>query len=59
MTNFERITKSPESLAEFLEKLGDCFSYQELGICPDDRCRCEPACCENAALEWLQEEADA
>lgn len=55
-TNFDRITESPEKLAELLDELGDCLIFQELGICSDRECRGRN--CGTVALEWLQEECE-
>lgn len=53
MTNFERITESPEKLAGFLhENYADCYE------CPmSDSCDSTKTC-KDAMLEWLKEESD-
>lgn len=38
MTNFERITESPEKMAESLADIGSCRKFQAIGICPVGGC---------------------
>ena len=53
MTNFGRITESPEKMAGFLhENYADCYE------CPmSDSCDSTKTC-KDAMLEWLKEESD-
>lgn len=57
MTNFERITESPEKMAEFLADIGSCRKFQAIGICPVGGCGERHNQCEGAALDWLEEES--
>lgn len=53
MTNFERITESPETLADFLAWNVQCT------ICPaDEICERNMGECEMSMLEWLKEESE-
>lgn len=57
MTNFERITESPEMLACFISEhfgyCGDCPAYTVCIELEDDE-----AVCADAMLYWLQEECE-
>lgn len=57
MTNFERITKSPEGLACFISEhfgyCGDCPAYVTCHKLEDDE-----AVCMDAMFQWLQEECE-
>lgn len=53
MTNFERITESPDKLAEFLAWNTKCTMCEAESIC--DRNQGE---CFMSILEWLKEESD-
>lgn len=54
MTNFERITKSPEVLAVFI------FATTEADVCPKTTSNCEDAGydCEICWENWLKQEAE-
>ena len=56
-TNFQRITASPEALAEFIGNVLDCCS-DEFGVCK--RCPLDKTCTadkgfKQSALEWLKQ----
>lgn len=56
-TNFQRITASPEALAEFIENRCNCIS------CPTE-CPATEMCndyksCYRAMVEWLKQESDS
>ena len=57
MTNFERITESPEKLAWFISEhfgyCGDCPAYVTCHKLEDD----EAVCCD-AMFKWLKEESE-
>lgn len=55
MTNFTRITTSPEALAMFLDQNLRCDS-----CCLYETCPAEPRGkeCYEVLIEWLQEESD-
>ena len=58
-TNFQRITASPEALAEFIGSVLDCCS-DEFGVCK--RCPLDKTCIadkgfKQSALEWLKQES--
>lgn len=57
MTNYDRITASPEKLAEFLSDVTNaCSSEPECLGCPlDGHCAYDDGA---MYLEWLQEECD-
>lgn len=51
-TNFQRITASPEALAEFIVKLvDDCTIRHECGIC-------HSWCDEKVVTKWLKQESE-
>ena len=55
-TNFQRITKSPEALAEFTEHFANCGDD-----CPvSNKNICEYKCkkCKETLLAWLKQESD-
>ena len=54
LTNFNQITQSVDSLANFLRKVTDCCQFDK---CPD--CPLEEAldCTTHYIAEWLQQEA--
>ena len=59
-TNFQRITASPEALAEFIGSVLDCCS-DEFGVCK--RCPLDKTCVadkgfKQSALEWLKKESE-
>lgn len=65
VTNYERITKSPEKLAMFLDKLmsncGCCILTEVEESVPDCDARCpylDRVDCKFDTLEWLQEECE-
>ena len=55
-TNFDRITQSPESLAEWIEELeyGGNFCVR---CCPK-YCECDNTQCKEMMVEWLKQESD-
>ena len=58
MTNFERITKSPEELAEFvmsqnIEYMAECCSWCKHGHCSE----CDWSCYK-CLLKWLKEKSE-
>ena len=60
-TNFDRITKTPEALAEFIGSVLDCCS-DEFGVCK--RCPLDKTCIadkgfKQSALEWLKQESES
>lgn len=59
-TNFDRITKSPEALAEFIGSVLDVCG-DEFGVCK--RCPLDKTCIadkgfKQSALEWLKQESE-
>ena len=55
MTNFERITKSPEKLAEFIDLVLVC-ACDNHGEC--DECPLTGTCETNGIKKWLKQESD-
>ena len=55
MTNFERITKSPEKLAEFINLVLVC-ACDNHGDC--DECPLTGTCYTNGIKKWLKQESD-
>ena len=53
-TNFQRITSSPEALAEFMVCCADCNN------CPNEKsvCQYKYENCKEAWVEWLKQESD-
>ena len=51
-TNFQRITASPESLAEFISGFSACCD------CPAEKLCVNYQECYKAMLEWLKQESD-
>lgn len=50
MTNFDKITQSPEAVAEFI--------LQILPFCNLDRCKKFNDSCEKCVVDWLNQEAE-
>ena len=56
MTNFERLTESPEILAGVMSDImfdAGCDNY-----CPADTGECDMTSCVSAWLAWLEKEAE-
>lgn len=54
MTNFQRITESPEKLAEFMKNIAFCLKCPNYNKCKeidDDKCL-------GYCLEWLKQESE-
>lgn len=57
MTRFERITSSPEMLAEFLRQFS-CYVCPYNSPAKDFDCTQSSKSCDELMLEWLKEECD-
>ena len=59
-TNFQRITASPEALAEFIGSVLDCCTdeFDECKHCPLDKTCIAGKGFKRIALEWLKQEAE-
>lgn len=55
MTNFERITESPEALAGLMLDCADCNNCP---ITDKSVCKYKYENCEEAWVEWLKQEGD-
>ena len=55
-TNFDRITQSPESLAEWVTDL-ESFDFC-IHCCPKYYEECDSTMCKEMMVEWLKQESD-